>query len=422
MVERKNKSVRNIVILGAGFAGIRVAQDLSKKLADPAYKIFLVDKSAVHLFRADLYEVATAYNKEITDACLSKLKDTVATPINQLIDKDRVEFFNDEIVGIEPEKKSVKLKKFGELKYEFLVVALGSVTNDFGISGLEKYSFPLKTVPDALRINCHLDLFFKELWEKKSKAKVHIAVGGGGATGVEVAAELAGSFNKLCKKYSFPRDKVVVQLVEAGNSLGGFDELGTRIITEHLRKMKIEVFLNSKIIEAKEKELLIQGVDGKAKTLSTDVTIWTGGVKVNPVVASLGSADKRGAIVVDKYLQTVGFEGVFAAGDCCLFEVDGKPLPMLAHIAYSEGETIAKNILAKIGDAEMTEYRRQDSIYVIPIGGRYALMKLGDRFFMGTWVWFFRRLLVLKYHLTILPFMEAWKKWRHGAKVFAEND
>lgn len=422
MVERNNKAVRNIVILGAGFAGIRVAQDLSKKLSNPGYKIFLVDKSAVHLFRADLYEVATAYNKEITDACLSRLKDTVATPVNQLIDKEKVEFLNDEIVGIEPKKRSVELKKFGDLKYEFLVVALGSVTNDFGIPGLEKYSFPLKTVTDALRINCHLDLFFKELWERKSEAKVCITIGGGGATGVEVAAELAKSFNKLCKKYSFPREKVVVQLVEAGNSLSGFDELGTRIITQHLRKMKIEVFLNSKIVEAREKELLIQGVDGENKTLLTDVTIWTGGVKVSLVVASVGNAQKRGAIVVDKYLQAVGLEGVFAAGDCCLFEVDGKPLPMLAHIAYGEGRLIAANILAKINGGVLGEYHRDTSIYVIPIGGRYALMKLGDRFFMGTWVWFFRRLLVFKYHLSILPFLRAWKKWRHGAKVFAEND
>src|SRR3990167_795318 len=108
--------VKHVLILGAGVAGLHCAQKLAKE-APKNLRITLVDSSDVHVLRADLYEVATAFNKEITEECMIRLKSTVATPILSLIDSDRVQFVQDEVISIDPKKKIVTLKKAKKLNF-----------------------------------------------------------------------------------------------------------------------------------------------------------------------------------------------------------------------------------------------------------------------------------------------------------------
>lgn len=408
--------VKNIVILGAGFSGLKVAQDLSKKLKDPNYKITLIDKSDKHLYRADLYEVATAFNKKITKKCLTKLSNTIATPIKELINPKKVKFIKDEVLKIEPGQ--VKLKKSKPVKYTYLVIALGSITNYFRIPGLKQHSFPLKDIQDGLAINCHLDQQLQSLWQKKKHKDLNIVIGGGGATGVETAAELVGAYNKLAKKYKYPRNKIHIHLVEGQNLLGGMGKEGTRLIKNRLKKLGVKLHTKRFITKVTKTKITLKRPDKKLTTLSCDTLIWTGGVKIPPVLNGK-------AIMVRPTLQTKRAPSIFAAGDNAFFPDEDNPkerLPMLARTAYEQGKVIAKNIIRSIEGRPLKTYKKQGLLYILPIGKRYAIFKTENHIFQGAAAWYLRRLVFLKYSLSILPFFKALRKWAHGTRIFIEND
>jgi len=419
--------VTRIVILGGGLAGIRAAQDLAKKCIAAGLKreIIVVDKEAVHVFRADLYEVATAFNKKITHGCLLNLKETVATPIHRLL-FGRGRFIQDEVMGVDAAKRVVHLKDNGELKYDYLVVAMGSETNYFNIPGLRRYSMSMKTVQDALKFNCHLDQFFQELSERKISRTVNVVIGGGGATGVEMAAELISALKKLCVKYGYDYKKVNVELIEGTEKLLGLDAGGTALVQARLRKLGVKVFLQTLIKKVEKKEIILKPYNGKLKKKFYDILVWTGGVMVNPVVAaSFGARTKKygGAILVNPFLQSYEDRNVFAGGDDAFLPGhDGKRLPMLGSIAVEEGELLAANLFALMQGKEMKSFVPGKTQMIVPLGGKYAIWKSGEKLFCGFWVWVLRHLIYLKYALSILPFWRAVKKFFRSTEIFMEND
>lgn len=414
---------RNIVILGAGFAGIRVAQDLTKKLNKPGYDIILIDRSDLHVFHGDLYEVATAFNKKITEQCLTGLKQTVATPIKDLIDSKCVQFLQDEVLDISHELKEIALKRSGQLHYDYLVVALGSDTNYFDIPGLKQHSFSLKTVQDAIKIDCHLDQLFFKLWKSKEIRDVYITVGGGGATGVEMAGELVNYVKCLTEKYDYPLSRVTVQLIEGSDKLVGLPKKGTDIILKRYKKKGMKIYLESFITEVTDSQIVLKLADGSSEKLAYDFLIWTGGVMINPIVQkALGNADKRGAMPVNPFLQSERDRNIFVAGDCAYYAWEGGKLPMMAQIAYREAATVAENIVHLIEGRELGKFTATDPKLLIPLGGKYALLVWGKHILKGFLPWIFKRLIYFKYTLSILPFFKALRKFTHSTKVFVEND
>ncbi len=425
---------KKIVILGGGFAGIRAAQDLAGKFAKAGlrHQIILVDKESGHLFRADLFEVATAFNKKISDKCMLQLKETVVTPMYKLFgpratkSRKDTSFLQDEVMGIDDIKRVVHLKNSGELSYDYLIVVMGSETNYFNIPGLREYAMPMKTVQDALKFNCHLDGFFQELWRKKISRTVNIVIGGGGATGVEMAAELIGALKKLCKKYAYDLRKVNVELVEGTDKLLGMDGRGAALVLARLQKLGIKVYLQNLIQKVEKKELVLKSVDGKLKKKFYDILVWTGGVMVNPVVAAgLGEKKYGGAILVNPFLQSSKNRNIFAAGDNAFFidpEGHGGRLPMLGSIAVQEAGVLAENVFSLINGREMRNFVPVEVQMIVPIGGKYAIWKSGERIFRGYWVWVIRRLVYLKYALSILPFWAAVRKFLRSTDIFTEND
>ncbi len=417
--------VKHVVILGAGVAGLHCAQRLAKK-APAGLRITLVDQSDVHVLRADLYEVATAFNKEITEECMVQLKSTVATPIMSLIDPDRVQFLQDSVVKIEPKKKTILLKKSKALKYDFLVVAMGSITNFFKVPGIEKHAYPLKSVHEALAINCALDHLFYEQWKKKKQRPLYITIGGGGATGVEMASELHASLKKLCKKYKFPRSKVHVQLIQSGQDLGGLDDKGTERILERLERMGVCVYRGYRITKVTAENVVMLDSKKKQKSLASSMLIWTAGVKIHPVIEqSLGDAKKGGAIAVTPALESQAWPHIFAAGDNAFFEDPdrvGSRVPMLAHLAWEEGNAVAENIIRSLKKESLKSYRPGDAWIILPLGGKFALFKVGPFLISGFGAWFLRRLVILRYHLSTMSFRRAFSKWRKGGQIFERND
>ncbi len=416
--------VKNIVIVGAGVAGLHCAQRLAKKAPANA-RITLVDSSDVHVLKADLYEVATAFNKEITDECMVQLKAAVATPILSLVNPKRVQFVQDSVTAIDVKKKTVKLKKNKALHYDILVLAMGSVTNFFKVPGIEKYAFPLKTVHEALAINCHLDGLFHEQFRSKKTKQIHLTIGGGGPTGVEMASELYASLKKLCKKYTFPRGKVHVQLIQSGQDLGGLDGKGTEKILSRLERMGVCVYRGFRITKVTEDKVLMLDAKNKVKMLPNSMLIWTAGVSVHPVVAALGDSKKGGAVEVSSTLEAKKYPTIFAAGDNAFLEDPKKPgarVPMLAYPAWQEGNVVADNIVRLLAREKLRSYNPGDAWIILPLGGKFAAFKCGPFLITGFAAWFLRRLVIFRYHFSTMPFGRAFNKWKKGGEIFEEND
>jgi NADH dehydrogenase len=426
MVENKTSFKKRVVVLGAGFAGIACAQKLQKRMkhdgmAADLIEIVLIDRNDYHLFQADLYEVATAYAKG------PEMKSAIALPIEDLLDKRYVNFVKAEVKGVDVKKKIIKLDR-ENMHYDYLVVALGSETNYFGIQGLEKNSFKLKTLSDALKIHREIESIFVKNAALEEKREIYINVGGGGATGVEMAGELSGLLKKLAKKYRYPQAKINVSLIEGGADLAAMDEKGTAVVLKRLQSLGVKVKLGSLIKKVMPGKIFLEkkgGADVKVPALNvlpSDLLIWTGGVKVNEIVQkSLGSAECRGAIKVNDFLQSENDERIFAAGDNAFF---GQGLGMFAQVAYQEGAVIGENLLALIlKEGKMKKLPELKVHYLLPLGGMYAIWQVkSGAIYKGFFIWAIRRLVFFRYALSVLPFWKALRKLVIGTKLFMGND
>lgn len=419
-----SSSVKRILILGAGFAGLTTALELGRKKLPAAYEIVLVDQFNVHVYTPDLYEIATAFNKKITEQCLTMLKDTVATPFSSILGGSGVRFVRDFVMGIDAKKKTVLFKNRLPLKYDYLVIALGSVVNFYDIPGLERFSYPFKTFTHALSINCHVDSYFLRLFKNKSKRSVNIVVGGGGATGVELACELPGYIKLLCEKYGFPKRKVTFTLVECSPQLCMAGEKGTMLLKARLKKLGVEVITETCIKKVDSQHLYVESKK-KSQKVSYNILLWAGGVMPNPLLKKcFKKTAPNGALVVNSHLQYEDDPNVFVGGDSAFF-VDSKTkerAPLLAQVAVEEAKVIAENLAATINKKPLRNFSLYIKGVVIPLGGKYAFFKKGNKMFMGMGMWILRRLIDLRYALRVLPPIKAVKKWIHDTYVFVEND
>lgn len=416
---------KNIVIAGAGFAGLKTALTLAKKLKSlDDYEIILVDEKNIHVYTPDLYEIATAFHEKITQECLTRLKETVATPLPKILQHRGITFIREKISALDPERKKIILEQSGDLPYEYLVLALGSVVNFYGIPGLQQFSYPLKTLTDAIAINCHLDHYLQTFWQREEQKKISIVVGGGGATGVECASELPGYFKKLCKKYHYPRASIDITLIEGTEALTGQGEKVTAVILKRFYKLGIKALLGTFIKEVTATDILVE-TKGKMQRIPRDILLWTGGVKPHPLIsASLKKTAKNGGLPVNEFLQSVDFADLYAAGDNTYFQdkKSEKPCPMLAQVALQQGRIVAHNIIADITKQKKKTYRLKLKGVIIPLGGAFAILKTGNFVVRGYFVWLLQRLIDLWYALSILPFFYAVRKWIRGTRVFVEND
>lgn len=429
MDSQKNSQIK-IVILGGGFAGIAATLSLYKELqCRQDVSIQLIDERNVHIYTPDLYEISTTFNEKITAECLTQLKDTVAIPFPKILRHHKVDFIRDRVIAIHPKNKTVELKNHGSIPFDYLITTLGSVVNYYNIPGLREKSYPLKTLTDALAINCHLDAFFQSLWKKEVKKPVSIVIGGGGATGIEFACELSGDIHQLCGKYHYPRDLVRISLIEAKERLAGQDEKTTKIILKRFMQLGIQAHLETFICEVSEKNISTETVTGKKETMPMDILIWTGGVQPSPIIQeNFPEVTKNGALPVNEFLQHHSFPYIFAAGDNATF-IDTKnqePAPMLAQVAVAQGKILGYNVAAELQQKPKKAYRLKIKGIIIPLGGKYAILKIGRGknalILKGFFMWALRRLVDLSYALSILPFRYALKKWIHDTHIFVRND
>ncbi len=416
-------TTKQILILGGGFGGVRAALDLEKKNLTNA-KITLVSRDQFHEYHPDLYEVAASFLPEDGDKRQKRLRyehlrGTVAVPLNKIFQNKDVDLIYESVVAIDLKSKIVSLKDGKKLDFDYLVIALGSVTNFFGNQKLEETSLPLKTVSDALNIRDNIDELFLE---KKRNQEIRIVVGGGGFTGCELAGELVNYLKSLAKLHNHPLDKLEISIVEASpNLINGADQWFQSEALKRLTKLGVKTHLNSKIVDVEDHRIIFE----TGEKVNFDILVWTAGIKANSLTEKISNVklEKNVCLAIDRYSRTIGYENVFAIGDNCFcFDTEhNHPVPPTAQLAISQGRSVAVNIAHLIKKEEMEVYEPQMPNFVIPMGKGFALAKVFGFKVKGLFAWWLKRFVALGYISSIVTPLEALKVWWGGITFFIED-
>jgi NADH dehydrogenase len=382
-----------VLVLGSGFGGLNAALHLA---AAPV-EITVVDRDNYHGFWPLLYQVATS----------GLGPDDIAHPLRAIYrNHANIRVRLGDVVSIDLDARRVLLRHGEALEYEYLVVALGSATNDFGIPGVLEHAFPLKTLPDAMRLRNHvLDCF--EIADAAAANEDGAGAAGGGAaadgpgglltfllagggpTGVEMAGALAELISRtLAPDYphlDLSRARVV--LVEATRRLlGVFSERAHEEALATLGNKGVEVLLGTALAEvAADHVRLADGTVVPARTV-----VWTAGVRAAPELASLPVGKGRsGTVAVGRDLRVPGRREVFVIGDgsgCT--DRSGEPLPMLAQVAIQGGRHAARSIRRLLAGKQPKAFTYRNHGIMATIGRRDAVAELpGGLFFRGTVGW-----------------------------------
>jgi NADH dehydrogenase len=328
-----------VVIVGAGFAGLRLARKLNNK---PGLEVLLIDRFNYHQFQPLFYQVATA----ALDAS------NISFPL-------RKAFHNSKNVRIRVEEvKEVAINQnkiitaSEEIGYDILVLAMGADTNFFGNQNLETNAFPMKSTVEALQIRHRLVQNFEDALLAKDPLQLqklmNIVIAGGGPTGVEVAGAIADM-----KRYVLPKDypeldfsKMNIYLLEGGpRTLGPMSEKSSEDSCRYLQKMGVTVMTNTLVKDYDGEQVLL----GDGKTIPTNTVIWAAGIKGNVPAGIDKSLIVRGnRIKVDRHNKVEGTTNVYALGDLAYMETPKYPKghPQVASVAIAQADVLAKNLIS----------------------------------------------------------------------------
>ncbi len=362
-----------MVILGGGFGGLRAA----RRLDGEPLEVLLVDRNNYHAFLPLLYQVAA-----------SELHpQDIAYPLRSLFARSpNVRVAVGEVNGIDLEARAVLIGSRRE-PWDYLVVATGSTTNFFGVSGAERFAFPLKTMEQALALRNHaLARFERALHLPPGEARrsaLTFAIVGGGATGVEFAGALAELVHGPLAQ-DFPEldfEEVRIVLVEAtGALLPGLPARLSRYALERLRRMRVDVRLDSPVRAVQERGVVL--ADGTL--LDSETVVWTAGVRGEPF-ANGAFQERGGRWLVRETLQIPGQPEVFVVGD--LARVEGPPHPQVAPVAIQQGECAAENVLRLVRGEEPRPFRYRDQGTMVAIGRNHAVARIRRRSVCGFPAW-----------------------------------
>ena len=361
-----------VVILGGGFGGLTAARALDKT-AD----VTVVDRHNFQTFLPLLYQVSTA----------GLTADHVAYPIRGALRKTSVKFRMGSPILIDHKNKEVKLDSSEVLKFDHLIVALGSVTSDFGIPGVNEFALGMKSVHEALNIRAEIMRRFEDLCRFEDETRFSIAVVGGGPTGVEMAGAIAELVRGPLKSdEATAAAHIDVRLIEAGpRLLPPFAPSLSERTKKDLEKLGVKVMLNTAVKAIEHRKIILKD----DSVLNSEITIWAAGVKGSDAMAQLNLPTVGNRVAVEPTMQVKNYPYVWALGDIAgALGKDGRPLPMVAPVAIQQGKFIAKQINRLISNKALSNFKYIDKGSMATIGRNKAVVQVRGLKLAGPIAWF----------------------------------
>ncbi|BBB26358.1 NAD(P)/FAD-dependent oxidoreductase [Amphritea japonica] len=356
--------MKTIVIVGGGAGGLELATRLGHKLGKKKRaQIILIDRNRQHIWKPLLHEVATGSLDINSDGVIYRAHSAA----------HHYQFQLGTMIGLNHETKTICLQSLlddnenevlpeREIAYDTLVMAVGSVSNDFGTPGVAEHSYFLDSHQQAQRFHQALLNQFLRINQKSAEAELRLAIVGGGATGVELAAEL-NHVADLLRIYGMPdmsAKRLRIDLIEAGPRI--LPALPQRIAAaakKELNALGITIHENVRVTSA-DKDSFIT-LDGEP--IKADLKVWAAGVKAPDFIETIGlfETNRNGQIVVKPSLLSTVDDSIFVIGDCCACEQpDGSWVPPRAQSAHQMASLVYKNILMTERGKSLHEYLYKD--------------------------------------------------------------
>lgn len=391
-----------VVIVGAGFGGIRAALDLARfgrgSGAHPV-RVTLVSKS-------DTFEYYPGLHKIVGVSHHATYQVPLADIFSRQVSDGRVRIVVDTVAACDAHARTVTLASSGQtIQADFLILAMGSQTEYFGVQGLPELAYGFKSVAEAKRLRSHIEeLFEKHVKTEKSETVVglHMVVVGAGPNGVDLAGELAALDRLLAKKYGIAPSLITIDLIEAASRvLAMMPEAVSRRVERRLRSLGINVLCNRDLRKEDSWTVVLSDMTLGAKTL-----IWTAGITTNELVKSIAGFQlgKKNRVAVDEYLQPKGFQNVFCIGD-----VADTPYSGLAQTAIHDGKYVAGLIRRKAVGRTFACYAPAPVAYNIGVGTRWSVMLIGKLRIYGLFAYLMRTLIDIRFFLSILSPRQVWR-------------
>ncbi len=370
-----------VIVIGGGFGGLEVI----KKLRGAKLQTVLFDKNNHHTFQPLLYQVATSGLET----------NSIVAPFRKLFGNYQDFYFRlAEVKNIRPEENYIETS-IGGVKYDFLVIASGAVTNFYGMDEVQKNAISMKTIVDATKLRNKIirQMEYALLTEDREvmNSLMDFVIVGGGPTGVE----LCGALSEL-KKNVFPKDykeldmrQMDVHLVEASPRLlnGMSEQAGTKAL-DFLTEMGVKVHLGAAVKSYDGVEVLLN----TGEKLISRSLIWAAGVKGNPIAGLNSELITRGnRLLVDEFNRVKGYENIFAVGDVALMEGDKyfpKGHPQMAPPAQQQGRLVAKNIRSLLKKKPLKPFHYFDKGSMATVGRHKAVVDMKGIRFQGIFAWY----------------------------------
>jgi len=381
-------SVKKILILGGGFGGVNILREVQNIFQDKVnVDISIVNQDNFFLFTPMLPEVASG---------MIHPRD-ISIPIRTFC--KRAKFYQAVVSSIDLKQKLVTITRLFDgkvhaLEYDYLVLSMGSITNFFGNKKIEKHSFTIKSIEDAIGIRNHSINMLENAGQTSDpdlqQKLMTFTVVGGGFAGVETIGEINHLIRESASRMypNINSEKINMFLVSSKNGI--LPEVGEDLSNKamkYLKKNGVQILTNTKAIDADEDYVLLDN----DKKIPCTTLIWAGGVTVDPVIAELHCEHgKSGKLQVDKYLRLIGHPNVFALGDCAeiIDSATGKPYPPTAQHAIHQSHTVSHNLkVALTGKDSMNEFSFHSKGMMATIGKRNAIVSAFGYNFQGIIPW-----------------------------------
>ncbi|ALR99882.1 NADH dehydrogenase [Enterococcus silesiacus] len=361
---------KHVVILGAGYAGLRALHELQK--GNSELKITLVDQNDYHFEATDIHEVAAGI----------QTSERITYPIKDVVKSACTTFVQGRVEKIDSENQLVHLKDQEAISYDYLIVALGYESESFGIPGVEEFSLKMVDIPTSEKVYQHLTEQMKAYKETKDENCLKIVVCGAGFTGIELLGSLHEGKKKLAEIAGVEPEKIQLYCVEAvtrllpmfSEKLGGYG-------IDHLKKWGVNFLVGKPIKEIKQDTVvyLDNAETNELNELQAKTIIWTTGVSGSHVVGDSGFAAKRGRVMVNPDLTDADHNNVYIIGDCSavMDKESNRPYPTTAQISLKMGEHAGKNIKAQLKGEATKEFTFKSLGSVASIGNSHAFGEVG---------------------------------------------